>query len=64
MSSNNNEIVAPSDATVLKIKEAAALLRINDETLRRLSERGKIKAAFKVGGQWRYRKSELLEESK
>jgi len=45
---------------VLKPKEAAEYLRINREVLRRLSEQGKIRGAYKVGNQWRYVKTELL----
>lgn len=45
---------------VLKRTEAADLLRINAEVLRRLSEKGEVPGAFKVGGQWRYRRVDLL----
>ena len=47
---------------VLKPKEAAEYLRINREVLRRLSEAGKVQGAYKVGGQWRYVKVELLKK--
>ncbi len=46
--------------TVLKPDEAAKLLQVNREVLRRLSEAGKIPGAFKVGKQWRYRRDELI----
>ncbi len=49
---------------ILKIEEAARLLRVNPETVRRLSEAGKLKAAFKVGRMWRYRRAELIGEAK
>jgi len=52
MSSMSNEVLKP--------KEAAEYLRINREVLRRLSEQGKIRGAYKVGNQWRYVKTELL----
>ena len=49
--SNTNEILKPA--------EAAEFLRINREVLRRLSEKGEIPGAFRVGFQWRYHRSEL-----
>jgi len=54
MSSMSNEVLKP--------EEAAEYLRINREVLRRLSERGRIPGAYKVGNQWRYVKSELLKK--
>ncbi len=49
----------PDTNEILKPAEAAEFLRINREVLRRLSEQGKIPGAFRVGSQWRYRRSEL-----
>jgi excisionase family DNA binding protein len=43
---------------LLSHKEAAALLDINRETLRRMAVRGEI-PAYKVGRFWKYRRSEL-----
>ena len=48
---------------ILNIKEAAELLKVNPEVLRRLSISGKIPAAFKIGKLWRYRKNDLIGAS-
>lgn len=45
---------------ILKLREAAELLRINPESLRRLSESGKVNGAFKIGKLWRYHRPELI----
>ena len=48
---------------ILNTKEAAQLLKVNPEVLRRLSISGKIPAAFKIGKLWRYRRDELIGAS-
>ena len=44
----------------LTIKEAAAILQISERTAHRMLQRKKL-PAFKVGGQWRLRESELAK---
>lgn len=53
-----------TDTEFLTPAEVAVILKINREVLRRLSSAGKIPGAFKVGGQWRYRRSSLLQWEK
>jgi len=43
---------------LLKIKEAAELLAVNPETVRRLIRKGKLKAV-KIGRLWRIRKEDI-----
>ena len=45
---------------LLTTKEAALVLRVEIDTLRRLAKTGRI-PAVKVGGDWRFFKSRLLE---
>ena len=40
------------------VDEVAKALKLNPYTLRRLVREGKI-PAFKIGGQWRFRKDEI-----
>ncbi len=40
------------------VEEVAEALKLHPYTIRRLSREGKI-PAFKFGGQWRFRKSEI-----
>ena len=40
------------------VEEVAKALRLHEYTIRRLCREGKI-PAFKVGGQWRFRKDEI-----
>ncbi len=40
------------------VEEVAQTLKLHPYTIRRLSREGKI-PAFKFGGQWRFRKSEI-----
>ena len=47
---------------VLTAEEAAKYLRIHPYTLRRLTRAGKV-PGFKIGGQWRFRKEELANNS-
>ena len=47
-------------SSLMTIKEAAAYLKLNYMTLYRLSREGKI-PAFKVGGNWRFKKT-LLDQ--
>jgi excisionase family DNA binding protein len=44
---------------VLTLNEAAALFRISRRTLFRMIERKEI-PAFKIGGQWRFKRDYLL----
>ena len=46
------------DDSLLEVEEAARYLHINAYTLRRLARENKI-PAFKVGGAWRFRRTEL-----
>ncbi|MCB9973745.1 MAG: helix-turn-helix domain-containing protein [Rhodospirillales bacterium] len=43
---------------VMTIRELAAYLKMAEKTLYRLAAQGKI-PGFKVGGAWRFRKSEI-----
>lgn len=52
---NNNEI--------LTVKELAAYLKIAEKTAYRFASDGKI-PGFKVGGAWRFRKSEIDQWTK
>ncbi|MDI6814291.1 MAG: helix-turn-helix domain-containing protein [Desulfitobacteriaceae bacterium] len=45
---------------ILTAKEAAALLRISEYTLRQYAKKGKVPAR-KIGNQWRFSKDELIE---
>jgi len=45
---------------IMTIPEAAAFLRIGENTLRGLIKYGKV-PAFKVGGQWRLLRSDVLD---
>jgi excisionase family DNA binding protein len=46
------------DLRLLTLPEAAALLHISTRTLQRMIRRNEV-PAFKVGGQWRLRESQL-----
>jgi excisionase family DNA binding protein len=43
---------------VMTIKELSEYLKLNEKTAYRLASEGKI-PGFKVGGSWRFRKSEI-----
>ena len=47
-----------SDNEILTIKELASYLKIADKTAYRFVSEGRI-PGFKVGGSWRFRKSEI-----
>lgn len=44
--------------TIMKIKEVAEYLKLNEKTTYRLASQGKI-PGFKVGGTWRFHRHEL-----
>ncbi len=46
------------NSDIMTIKEVAAYLKLNEKTTYRLTSDGKI-PAFKVGGSWRFRRSEI-----
>lgn len=46
------------ESDIITIKEVAEYLRIKEKTAYDLAAKGKI-PGFKVGGAWRFRKSEL-----
>ena len=51
---------------VLTIKEVAALLKIAEKTAYVMAQRGEL-PGFKVGGQWRFKRSDIddwIEEKK
>ncbi len=48
------------ETDILTIKEVAEYLRLTEKTAYRLASEGKI-PGFKVGGSWRFRKSEIDE---
>ncbi len=47
-----------SDDEIITIHELSAYLKLNEKTAYRLTAKGKI-PGFKVGGSWRFRKSEI-----
>lgn len=47
-----------TDDEILTIKDVAAYLKLNEKTAYRLVLDGKI-PGFKVGGSWRFKKSEI-----
>ena len=51
-----------SNIEIIGIVEAAKLYGLHRETLRRLSVKGMIPAAFKVGSHWKYRKHQIMSE--
>jgi excisionase family DNA binding protein len=53
----------PERQDVLTAQQAAVLLNAHVETIRRMARRGGI-PAFKIGKDWRFRKSALLDWSK
>ena len=48
------------ETDILTIKEVAAYLRLTEKTAYRLAAEGKL-PGFKIGGSWRFRKSEIDE---
>lgn len=46
------------ESDIMTMKQAAEYLKINDKTAYKLAAEGKI-PGFKVGGAWRFRKSEI-----
>lgn len=46
------------DSEIMTIREVADYLKINDKTAYKLVAEGKI-PGFKVGGAWRFKKSEI-----
>lgn len=46
------------DSDIMTMKEVADYLKINDKTAYKLTAEGKI-PGFKVGGAWRFKKSEI-----
>lgn len=47
-----------ADGEILTLEEVAAYLKAGKRTVYRLAQNGKI-PAFKLGGTWRFRRSEL-----
>ncbi len=48
----------PPDSEILTMDEVAAYLKAGKKTVYRLAQQGEI-PAFKLGGTWRFRRSEL-----
>ena len=48
------------DSDIITIKEVCEYLKLNEKTAYRLASEKKI-PGFKVGGSWRFRKSEIDE---
>ena len=46
------------DSDIMTMKEVAEYLKLNEKTAYRLTSEGKL-PAFKVGGSWRFQKSEI-----
>jgi len=47
-----------NESEIFTIKEVAAYLKLAEKTTYRLASEGKL-PGFKVGGSWRFRKSEI-----
>lgn len=52
------KLPAAGDAEILTIKQVAAYLKVADRTIYRLASTNGI-PAFKVGGTWRFRRSDI-----
>jgi excisionase family DNA binding protein len=52
------ETMTDSDGEILTLDEVAAYLKAGKRTVYRLAQKGEI-PAFKLGGTWRFRRSEL-----
>lgn len=50
----------PMTDDILDADEVAKLLKLNEQTVKRLANRGEI-PGFKIGGRWRFRR-EAIEE--
>jgi excisionase family DNA binding protein len=50
------------DSEILTLEEVAAYLKAGKRTVYRLAQKGEI-PAFKLGGTWRFRRSELMPGS-
>jgi excisionase family DNA binding protein len=50
--------MASSDGEILTLDEVAVFLKAGKRTVYRLAQKGEI-PAFKLGGTWRFRRSEL-----
>lgn len=56
-----NRVAAPmteTESEILTLEEVAAYLKVGKRTVYRLAQKGDI-PAFKLGGTWRFRRSEL-----
>lgn len=51
------------NSDIMTMKEVAEYLKLNEKTAYRLTSDGKL-PAFKVGGSWRFRKSEIDDWTK
>lgn len=49
---------AETDGEILTLEEVAAFLKVGKRTVYRFAQNGQI-PAFKLGGTWRFRRSEL-----
>jgi excisionase family DNA binding protein len=56
--SNAEETMTDTDDEILTLDEVAAYLKAGKRTVYRLAQKGEI-PAFKLGGTWRFRRSEL-----
>jgi len=52
------ETMTDTDGEILTLEEVAAYLKAGKRTVYRLAQKGEI-PAFKLGGTWRFRRSEL-----
>ena len=52
------QILQSVSSTYLTLREVAELLKLSEKTIYRLVQQGKI-PAFKVGGSWRFRSSDI-----
>jgi excisionase family DNA binding protein len=52
------KIMTDTDGEILTLDEVAAYLKAGKRTVYRLAQKGEI-PAFKLGGTWRFRRSEL-----
>lgn len=56
--SSMGEAMIETDGEILTLDEVAAYLKAGKRTVYRLAQKGEI-PAFKLGGTWRFRRSEL-----
>jgi excisionase family DNA binding protein len=54
------EKFSPVDEEILTTREVADLLKLHPKTVNKLARSGRV-PAYRIGRQWRFRKSEVLK---